>query len=436
MRRPRHGGGVCCSWQPHSGGVELSQQRAAAVISSDSGAVVHGQSMVRGICFRCRSCGGAWRLSSSVQPRSAAALLVSCVVHGTVMALCCSWQPHRGGVEFSQQRAAAIGSSHSGAVVHGQGMLRALCCFVAAPAVVHGGLLAACKLMMQPRSAAATLILYVPPRHGYGDLLFVAAPAVACGCRPAAHSRDQQQWCWYRASSNAREVCQRRATAISSSGAGAVCYPKARLGRVVHRSPYSSSVELGQQQVAALSDGYSGAVQVVGEDPVMESVVRGRSCDGAWRSASGVQQRSAAVELVPCVCSWHGKGVLLRIAALTVVAQPAAACRWLHSAAATVVVLMVNLKARFGRFVVCCSSAEVRGGQSVACNRDQQQWCRCRVLFQGLVRVLVVLRSSYSGGVELSQQRAAAFSSRHSGVAVFQGPVWAFVVHRSWCGGA
>ncbi len=86
-----------------------------------------------------------------MQLRSVATVLVQGVVHGTVMALCCSWQPHRGGVEFSQQRAAAISSSHSGAVVHGQGMLRALCCFVAAPAVVHGGLLAACNHDQQQR---------------------------------------------------------------------------------------------------------------------------------------------------------------------------------------------------------------------------------------------------------------------------------------------
>ena len=178
------------------------------------------------------------------------------------------------------------------------------------------------------------------PRHGKGALLFTAAPQWWCRAQSAVGGRNQQQsqWCcclWSRHGLGrpvvsllllrwCREASQRRATAISSSGAGAVCYPRARLGRVVHRSPYSSSVELGQQQVAALSDGYSGAVQVVGQDPVMEFVVRGRSCDGAWRSDRSVQQRSAAVELVPCVCSRHGLGVLLRIAALTVVAQPAA----------------------------------------------------------------------------------------------------------------
>ncbi len=121
------------------------------------------------------------------------------------------------GVEFSQQRAAVISSSYSGAVVHGQGMVRAICCFVAAPAVVRGGYPAACNRDqqqwcwyrasftargMQPRSAAVTLVL---------SFLLGTVRATCC-------SSQLPRW--------RVEVGQRRAAAISSSGAGTVRHPR------------------------------------------------------------------------------------------------------------------------------------------------------------------------------------------------------------------
>ena len=158
--------------------------------------------------------------------------------------------PHRG-VEFNQQRAAVISSSHSGAVVHGQGMVRAICCFVAAPAVVRGGYPAACNRDqqqpcwyrasftargMQPRSAAVTLVL---------SFLLGTVRATCC-------LSQLPRW--------RVEVGQRRAAAIRA----VVLVPCVIQGTVralcCSQQPHSGGVELSQQWAAAISSSHSGAV--------------------------------------------------------------------------------------------------------------------------------------------------------------------------------